>query len=174
MTKKIKNITTQTKQKDENLSSQYNLLLKQIDSIIDNSDPVITNLANITAALKQTFDKISWAGFYLLKNNKLYLGPFQGNVACTKISIGKGVCGKSFEQNKTLIVPDVHKFPGYIACEIETNSEIVLPIHHNNKPVGVLDLDSNNFSAFYEIDRQGLEKICKLISTKLDLSREIL
>ncbi len=174
MTLQIENITSQVKQRDENLSNKYNLLLKQIDNIIDNSDPVITNIANITAALNQTFDKISWVGFYLLKDNKLYLGPFQGNVACTTIKIGKGVCGKSFEQNKTIIVPDVHKFPGYIACEIETNSEIVLPIHYNNKPVGVLDLDSNSFAAFNQIDQQGLEKICKLISARLNLSNEII
>ncbi len=148
----------------------YKLLYKQIDNIIDANDPVITNLANITAALKQTFTKISWVGFYLLQNNKLFLGPFQGNVACTKIEIGKGVCGKSFEQQKTLIVPDVHKFPGYIACEIETNSEIVVPLFHNNNPVAVLDLDSNSFSAFNKIDQQGLEKICKLISSKLNLN----
>ena len=147
----------------------YSLLVKQIDNIIDTNDPGITNLANITAALKQTFAKISWVGFYLLKDKKLFLGPFQGNVACTKINIGNGVCGKSFETEETLIVPDVHQFPGYIACEIETNSEIVTPIFYNNEPVGVLDLDSNNFSAFNEIDKQGLEKICKLISTKLDL-----
>jgi GAF domain-containing protein len=147
----------------------YNLLYKQIDSITDKNDPVITNLANITAALKQTFAKISWVGFYLLKKEKLFLGPFQGNVACTEINIGKGVCGKSFETTKTLIVPDVHKFPGYIACEIETNSEIVIPIFYNKEPVGVLDLDSNDFAAYDEIDKQGLEKICKLISTKLDL-----
>ena len=149
--------------------NNYTLLYKQIDNIIDVNDPVITNLSNITAALKQTFPKISWVGFYLKKNNKLFLGPFQGNVACTKIEIGKGVCGKSFERQETLIVPDVHKFPGYIACEIETNSEIVVPIFANNIPVAVLDIDSNNFSAFNEIDKQGLEKICKLISSKLNL-----
>ncbi len=148
----------------------YKLLYKQIDNIINANDPVITNLANITAALKQTFTKISWVGFYLLQNNELFLGPFQGNVACTKIEIGKGVCGKSFEQQKTLIVPDVHKFPGYIACEIETNSEIVVPLFYNNNPVAVLDLDSNSFSAFNKIDQQGLEKICKLISSKLNLN----
>lgn len=151
------------------LEESYSLLLKQIDGLIGNSLPAVSNLSNITAALKQTFEKISWVGFYFNKNSILYLGPFQGKVACTKIKIGDGVCGKSFELAETIIVPNVHEFPGHIACDVETNSEIVIPIFNNEKTVGVLDLDSREFKSFNEIDKIWLEKICKIVSTRLDL-----
>lgn len=152
------------------LEKSYDLLSKQIDGLIDDSLPAISNLSNITAALKQTFEKISWVGFYFNKNSILYLGPFQGKVACTKIKIGDGVCGKSFEIKEAIIVPNVHEFPGHIACDVETNSEIVIPIFNSEKTVGVLDLDSREFNSFNETDKIWLEKICKIISTKLVLT----
>ena len=155
------------------LENSYDLLSKQIDGLIDDSLPAVSNLSNITAALKQTFDKISWVGFYLLKDSHLYLGPFQGKVACTKIKIGDGVCGKSFEQVETIIVPNVYEFPGHIACDVETNSEIVIPIFNNEKTVGVLDLDSREFESFNETDKFWLEKICIILSARLDLEKVI-
>ncbi|MFZ1288592.1 MAG: GAF domain-containing protein [Melioribacteraceae bacterium] len=158
---------------DKNLEIEeaYKLLFLQIENLINSNDPIITNLSNITAALKQTFVKISWVGFYLIKNNILYLGPFQGKVACTKIEIGKGVCGKSAETKLIQVVPNVHEFPGHIACDIETNSEIVIPLMKENNVLGVLDLDSKEFSSFDETDKFWLEKICKLIVEKLELNQ---
>ncbi len=150
----------------------YNLLLQQIESLINTNDPLITNLSNITAALKQTFSKISWVGFYFLKDTFLYLGPFQGKVACTRIELGKGVCGTAALKKTTQIIPNVHKFPGHIACDLETNSEIVVPILKEDKMFGVLDLDSTKFSAFNVTDKIWLEKICELISKKLLLDKK--
>ncbi|MCP5064324.1 MAG: GAF domain-containing protein [Ignavibacteriae bacterium] len=153
------------------LEKSYLLLIKQIEVLIDASLPTVSNLSNITAAIKQTFENISWVGFYIKKDSHLYLGPFQGKVACTKIKIGDGVCGKSFEDAETIIVPNVHKFPGHIACDVETNSEIVIPIFNNEKTVGVLDLDSREFESFNEIDKIWLERIGKIVSTKLNLEK---
>jgi L-methionine (R)-S-oxide reductase len=153
---------------------RYNLLIQQIEGLLNDSDPIVTNLSNITAAIKQTFSIISWVGFYLRKDTQLYLGPFQGKVACTKIVIGKGVCGTSAETKKTQIVPNVHEFPGHIACDVETNSEIVVPLINDNKVYAVFDLDSTEFAAFDEIDKDWLEQICRLVTDKLDLSKSIL
>lgn len=157
---------------DKNLDIEetYKILLLQIENLININDPLITNLSNITAALKQSFEKISWVGFYFTKDDFLYLGPFQGKVACTKIKFGTGVCGKSAENKKTIVVPNVHEFPGHIACDVETNSEIVIPVIVKNEIIGVLDLDSKDFSAFNQTDWHYLEKICELITKKLDLS----
>ncbi|MCB0751509.1 MAG: GAF domain-containing protein [Ignavibacteriae bacterium] len=160
---------------DKDLNEIYNLLFQQIDGLLNKNEPKITNLSNITAALKQTFSKISWVGFYLLKDNLLYLGPFQGKVACTRIEVGKGVCGTAAYKNETQVVTNVHEFPGHIACDVESNSEIVVPIMtKNNLVCGVLDLDSTEFSAFCEIDKIWLEKICKLISEKLELNKNLI
>lgn len=149
----------------------YCLLVKQIEELINTNDPVITNLSNITAAIMQTFDKISWTGFYLTKRDFLYLGPFQGKVACTKIKFGEGVCGNSAEKQIPQVVPDVHKYPGHIACDVESNSEIVIPLIYNNKTVGVLDLDSKEFGCFDETDNKYLQTICKNITDKLDFHK---
>ena len=113
------------------VDEQYLILVKQIKSLVRKEDNLITNLSNFTAALKQTFNKISWVGFYLFDGTKLYLGPFQGKVACTEIQIGSGVCGTSALRKETIIVPDVDKFPGHIACDVESRSEIVVPIFKN-------------------------------------------
>lgn len=141
------------------LEEQYNLLVKQVKSLLNKDDNVITNLANLSAALKQTFDKISWVGFYLFDGKKLYLGPFQGKVACTEIKIGDGVCGTSAKKRETIIVPDVDKFPGHIACDVESRSEIVVPIFKDEQLFGVLDIDSNDYNSFNDVDKKYLEEI---------------
>jgi GAF domain-containing protein len=158
----------------ENKISTYRLLLQQIEGLLNTDDPIITNLSNIVAAINQTFDDVSWVGFYLRKEDYLYLGPFQGKVACTKIKIGNGVCGKAASKKSTLVVPNVHEFPGHIACDVESNSEIVIPIIANNELIGVLDLDSTTFSTFDEVDQEWLEKICNLLSTKINFKFKIL
>jgi len=145
--------------KSATVEEQYQLLVKQLKSLLDKNDNIISNLSNFTAALKQTFEKISWVGFYLYDGNELYLGPFQGKVACTKIQIGKGVCGTSAMNRETIIVPDVDKFPGHIACDVESRSEIVVPIIKSDKLYGVLDLDSASLNAFNQTDKKYLEEI---------------
>src|SRR3989339_830731 len=154
---------------DSNLTTdeKYKLLYQQLGSLVLKEDNLISNLANVTAALKQTFDKISWIGFYLYDGKKLYLGPFQGNVACTNIEIGKGVCGKSAQLRKTIIVPDVHQFPGHIFCDADSKSEIVVPLLRNGKLLGVLDLDSTEYSSFNETDKIYLEQICNFLSKEI-------
>jgi GAF domain-containing protein len=149
------------------LDEKYLLLIKQIKNLLNKDDNLISNLSNLTAALKQTFDKISWVGFYLYDGSKLYLGPFQGKLACTEIKIGKGVCGTSAFQKITLIVPDVDKFPGHIVCDAESKSEIVIPILKNNQLYGVLDLDSTIYNAFDEVDRKYLEEIVIFLSKEI-------
>ncbi len=141
------------------LEEQYNLLVKQVKSLLNKDDNIITNLANLSAALKQTFYKISWVGFYLFDGKKLYLGPFQGKVACTEIKIGDGVCGTSAKKRETIIVPDVDKFPGHIACDVESRSEIVVPIYKDEQLFGVLDIDSNDYNSFNDVDKKYLEEI---------------
>lgn len=145
--------------KSATVEQRYQLLVKQLKSLLDKNDNIISNLSNFTAALKQTFEKISWVGFYLYDGNELYLGPFQGKVACTKIQIGKGVCGTSAMNRETIIVPDVDKFPGHIACDVESRSEIVVPIIKNDKLYGVLDLDSASLNAFNQTDKKYLDEI---------------
>jgi len=154
---------------DSNLTTEekYKLLNQQLGSLALKEDNLISNLANVTAALKQTFDKISWVGFYLFDGKKLYLGPFQGNVACTNIEIGKGVCGKSAQLRKTIIVPDVHQFPGHIFCDADSKSEIVVPLLKGNKLLGVLDLDSTEYNSFNETDKIYLQQICRYLSEEI-------
>jgi len=146
---------------------KYKLLNQQLEALVLKEDNLISNLANVTAALKQTFDKISWVGFYLFDGKKLYLGPFQGKVACTNIEIGKGVCGKSAQLKKTIIVPDVHQFPGHIFCDADSKSEIVVPLLKNDKLLGVLDLDSTEYNSFNETDKVYLEQICKFLINEI-------
>jgi len=151
---------------ENNLTAEekYIELGSQVKSLISRNDNLISSLANLTAALKQTFEKISWVGFYVLEGNYLYLGPFQGKVACTKIEIGKGVCGTAAQKMETVIVPDVNKFPGHIACDADSKSEIVVPIIKDKKVYGVLDLDSNSYNAFDEIDKKYLEELTNFLS----------
>jgi L-methionine (R)-S-oxide reductase len=141
---------------------QYQSLIPQIEALLYGETDLVANLANISAALKEQF-KWFWVGFYLVKENELVLGPFQGPVACTRIAKGKGVCGSAWEQAKTLIVPDVETFPGHIACSSLSRSEIVIPIYHHNQIVGVLDVDSEELDQFDQTDAQYLEQIIKLL-----------
>jgi GAF domain-containing protein len=152
---------------DLSIEEMYKLLGKQLHSLMNKTENILSNLSNFTAALKQTFEKISWVGFYLFDGQKLYLGPFQGKVACTLIDIGKGVCGTAAESGKSLIVEDVDKFPGHIACDPESRSEIVIPIMKNHNLFGVLDLDSAELNSFNEIDRKYLEEYCKFLSSEI-------
>jgi L-methionine (R)-S-oxide reductase len=145
------------------LDEQYIKLIEQLKSLLDKNDNWLSSLSNLTAVLKQTFDKISWAGFYLFDGNKLYLGPFQGKLACTIIQLGKGVCGTSAQNKETVIVPDVNKFPGHIACDADSKSEIVVPVIKDGSLFGVLDLDSSSYNSFNEIDKKYLEEIVKYL-----------
>ena len=153
---------------DNSLTTEekYKNLLPQIASLVQKEDNFISSLANVTAALKQTFDKISWVGFYLFDGKKLYLGPFQGKVACTNIEIGKGVCGKSTELKHSIVVPNVHEFPGHIFCDADSKSEIVIPLLKETNVLGVLDVDSTEYNSFNEIDKLFLEQLCNLIVKK--------
>jgi len=135
---------------------QYQLLAKQATSLIEGENDLIANLANISALLNMNLDNINWVGFYLLNDEQLILGPFQGNVACVRIALGKGVCGKAFSTNTIQRIADVHQFEGHIACDAASQSEIVLPINVNGKTIGVLDIDSPITERFNEIDEQGL------------------
>lgn len=130
-------------------------------------DNLISNLSNFTAIIKDTFDKISWVGFYLFNGEKLYLGPFQGKVACTNIEIGKGVCGTAARKRETIIVADVNKFPGHIACDSSSKSEIVIPLIQTGKLLGVLDIDSYELNSFGIIDKNYLEEICKFLCDEI-------
>jgi GAF domain-containing protein len=141
---------------------QYQSLMPQIAALLEGEPDLIANLANISAALKEQFGWL-WVGFYLVKNNELVLGPFQGPVACTRIRKGRGVCGTSWAQAKTLIVDDVSTFPGHIACSSLSSSEIVVPILHNENVVAVLDVDSEDVAQFGETDKTFLEAIVGLI-----------
>ena len=154
------NITTSTDK-----TAQYQSLIPQIEALLYGEPDLIANLANVCAALNEQF-KWFWVGFYLVKDNELVLGPFQGPVACTRIASGKGVCGKAWEQAKTLIVPDVDAFPGHIACSSLSKSEIVIPVFNNGKVVAVLDVDSEALDQFDEIDARYLEEIVKLVNFK--------
>ena len=141
---------------------QYEALIPQIKGLLEGENDLVANLANVAAALKEQFNWL-WVGFYLVKNDELVLGPFQGPVACTRIKKGRGVCGTSWAQQKTLIVPDVEKFPGHIACSSASRSEIVIPILQKNKVVAVLDVDSKELNEFDSIDQTYLEQIVSLI-----------
>ena len=146
---------------------RYRLLVSQLKVLLSKEDNLISNLSNFTAAIKDTFEKVSWVGFYLFDGQKLYLGPFQGKVACTNIEIGKGVCGTSAEKRETIIVPDVDKFPGHIACDSNSKSEIVIPLIKDDRLLGVLDLDSHDYNSFGKTDKEYLEEICKFLSEEI-------
>ncbi len=149
--------------------SKYKDLLPQIKSLIEGEENIIANLANICAALKQTFN-FFWVGFYLVHNNELVLGPFQGSIACTRIPFGKGVCGTSWKEQKTILVEDVDTFPGHIACSSLSRSEIVVPVFNKNNVVTmVLDIDSDKFADFDETDQKYLEQLAFIIQNNLNV-----
>ena len=145
-----------------NKADQYQSLIPQLKGLLEGEPDLIANLANVVAALKEQFGWL-WVGFYLVKKEELVLAPFQGPVACTRIKKGKGVCGSSWAKAKTLIVPDVEKFPGHIACSSLSKSEIVIPVIRNDEVIGVLDVDSDAYNSFDEVDKVYLEKIVDLI-----------
>jgi len=142
---------------------KYSSLLPQLKALTEDESDLIANLANITAVLKEAFNWW-WVGFYLVKENELVLGPFQGPIACTRIGFGKGVCGSTWKQKETLLVADVEKFPGHIACSSASRSEIVIPILINGQVVAVLDVDSEYLDHFDLTDRKYLELVCADIS----------
>lgn len=142
---------------------KYRLLLPQIASLIDGETDLTANLANVSAALKETFG-FFWVGFYLVKGDELVLGPFQGSIACTRIQLGRGVCGSSWQKAESLVVPDVDAFPGHIACSSLSKSEIVVPIIKNKLVVGVLDVDSDVYNDFDQTDELYLNQLCALLA----------
>jgi len=152
--------------KKDTKKENYELMLEYLPHTLSTNDKTISNLANMSALLNYFIDGVNWVGFYLEEANELYLGPFQGNVACTKIIIGQGVCGTSYEKGETLIVKDVHEFPGHIACDAASQSEIVVPFK-TSKLSGVLDIDSPLKNHFDEVDQEYLEKAIEILKTFL-------
>jgi len=149
--------------KTESKEQQYESLVPQIEALLTGEEDIIANLANVAAALKEQFGWL-WVGFYLVKGDELVLGPFQGPVACTRIRKGKGVCGKAWEDAKTIIVEDVDLFPGHIACSSASRSEIVLPLFKNGIVAAVLDVDSAELSQFDEVDERYLNEIISFVN----------
>jgi L-methionine (R)-S-oxide reductase len=147
----------------------YDTLSGQLNALLEGERDWICNLANTSALLKQQIPGLNWAGFYLCRGSELVLGPFQGKTACMRIPSGKGVCGTAAAQRRTLIVPDVSQFPGHIACDIDSRSEIVVPLVHRDRLIGVLDLDSPNPGRFDTQDAAGLEKLVAILLRNSDL-----
>lgn len=141
----------------------YRLLVLQMEAVLEDENDDIANFANFSAVLFSQMDSINWCGFYLFKENVLILGPFQGKPACTRIEVGKGVCGTAFANRQTQIVENVHKFDGHIACDSDSNSEIVIPIYKNGDCVGVLDIDSPEFSRFDKTDEKYLTQMVSFL-----------
>ena len=150
-----------------NISVDYDLLAEQVEDFVDEEPFYVSALSNIAALVWASLGRINWVGFYIVRNEELTLGPFQGKVACIHIAPGKGVCGTAWKNDETLAVPDVHEFPGHIACDSASNSEIVIPIHHDGEVAAVLDIDSPLFSRFDEADRLGLEKLVRVIENSV-------
>ncbi|MBA5850405.1 GAF domain-containing protein [Clostridium sp. cel8] len=154
--------------KNMSQKEKYKNLLDTLESIVKNESNLITNLSNASAVLNFFIDKINWCGFYLVKDDELILGPFQGMPACTKIKMGKGVCGKAAKEKSTVIVDNVHEFEGHIACDSASNSEIVVPIIKDKKLYGVIDIDSPYIGRFTDLDKLYLEKCSNILSTYLN------
>lgn len=147
--------------------TDYQTLNRQLRSLIHGVPHKIANLSNAAALLYHTLDHLNWAGFYLMEGEKLVLGPFQGKLACIEIPLGRGVCGTAAAEDRTQLVPDVHQFPGHIACDCDSNSEIVIPIHSCGRIVGVLDIDSPVAGRFTEADRAGLEEFVGILEEEI-------
>ena len=145
-----------------NKKEQYKLMNAQLQALIEDVPHRIANMANASALIFNTLEDLNWAGFYLMENGILVLGPFQGKTACIEIRVGKGVCGTAVERDEIMLVEDVHQFPGHIACDSASNSEIVLPIHANGEIIGVLDIDSPKLARFDEEDREGLAEFVRI------------
>lgn len=145
---------------------KYKLLYEQVKAFIEKENDSIANMSNIAAIIHDTF-KFWWTGFYRVIDNELVLGPFQGPSACTRIGYGKGVCGTAWKEGKTIVVEDVHEFPGHITCSSASKSEIVIPIFKDNQVIAVLDIDSENLATFDNIDKEWLEKIINLVQPSI-------
>ena len=143
--------------------TDYPALLAQAEGLIDGVPHLVANLANVSALIYTTLEQLNWAGFYLAEGGKLVLGPFQGRPACIEIPWGRGVCGTAAAQDATQLVPDVHAFPGHIACDCASNAEIVVPLHRGGTVIGVLDIDSPQLGRFTEADRAGLEAFARVL-----------
>ena len=147
--------------------TRYAEIHRSLQAVLTGESDPIANLANAAALLFWSLPDINWAGFYLLKEQELVLGPFQGKIACVRIKLGQGVCGNAAEQRQTLVVPNVHEFPGHIACDSASNSEIVVPIIKNDAIIGVLDIDSPEFARFDDNDKTELQKFVQILTTAL-------
>lgn len=150
----------------ETKEEQYETMIQQAKSLMEGETDAIANMANIAALLKTTFD-FWWCGFYIVRSTQLVLGPFQGPIACTRIGFGKGVCGTAWQQQKTIIVADVEKFPGHIACSSESRSEIVVPILKDNRMIAEIDIDSKHVATFDSVDAKYLELLADELGNKL-------
>ena len=152
---------------EDERQNTYNLMIKQVSALTSNESDFIANMANISAVLYHGLSDVNWAGFYIFKENQLVLGPFQGNPACIRIPIGSGVCGTAAKLRTTQIIDDVHKYPGHIACDANSNSEIVIPILINEQLIGVLDIDSPIFSRFDALDAEYLSKVVDIFISRI-------
>ncbi|MFT4747990.1 MAG: L-methionine (R)-S-oxide reductase [Congregibacter sp.] len=151
----------------ENKQQHYSELAQQVEAIVAGESDFVANMANISAILYWALNNVNWAGFYIIKEDQLVLGPFHGQPACIRIPIGKGVCGTAVSENCIQLIDDVHQFSGHIACDAASNSEIVLPIRHNNHIIAVLDIDSPNIGRFDLEDKTGLSRIVEILQTTL-------
>ena len=149
----------------------YRELSRSLSSLLEGETDALANLSNAAGLLAQALDRVNWSGFYLLRGEELVLGPFQGKPACVRIPLGKGVCGTAAQARETLIVPDVHAFPGHIACDEDSRSEIVVPILQNGALKGVLDVDSPETNRFDHEDRAGLEAFVEVLTPRVDWTR---
>jgi len=145
---------------------KYEELFPQIAALVEDESDLTANLANVSAALKSTFSFYSWVGFYRLVDGELVLGPFQGKVACVRIKVGSGVCGTAVKEKRTIVVPDVEKFPGHIVCDSDSKSEIVVPLLAGSRVFGVLDVDSNELDSFDRTDKEQLERVAEIVIKK--------
>ena len=159
---------TQTTDYPADKKQLYPLLISQLSALVEGVPHRIANLADASALLLEALDDINWAGFYLMEEGRLVLGPFPGRPACIEIAVGRGVCGTAVEKDEILLVENVHDFPGHIACDSASNSEIVLPLHAGQKVVGVLDIDSPVFARFDEEDRKGLACFARIVEKMLE------
>jgi L-methionine (R)-S-oxide reductase len=151
---------------------QYVLLKKQMQAVLEDEKHLIPNLANASALINEALENINWVGFYLVKGNELLLGPFQGRLACVHIAVGKGVCGTAAANDAVQLVGNVHQFPGHIACDSASQSEVVVPLHYRGKVVGVLDVDSPSLNRFDETDAYELEQLAQIIERSCEWSVE--
>lgn len=151
--------------------TDYNLLLRQAESLMEGETHPLPAMANLSALLFTSLDRLNWAGFYLMEGGSLMLGPFQGKVACIRIRLGRGVCGTAAAEDAPQVIQDVHQFPGHIACDSASNSELVIPLHAGGRVIGVLDLDSPETGRFTQADRDGLLPLVRAMETACDWSR---